>query len=146
MKCPRCDSALIVVEYHDIELDWCPGCEGLWFDSGEIELVAARSGGARGLTTSGPAAATGEKSLKCPECRRTMKKRLLGNVHPVIADVCPSCEGIWLDHGELEQVVSQQQDRTKPISPIIEHLRGTFPAGPNAGAKPLETLSGDSSK
>jgi len=146
MKCPRCNSPLIVVEYHDIELDWCTQCEGLWFDTGEMELVAVQSGAAPGVTAPGLKAETDEKPLKCPECRQTMEKRLIGDNRPVVADVCPVCSGIWLDHGELEQIISQQQDGAKPVSPIIEHLRGTFPAGPNAGAKLPETFSGDSSK
>ena len=89
MNCPRCKSALIVVEYHDIELDWCPQCEGLWFDSGEMELVSAQMRGAGVVTMPSRKADTNEKKLKCPECRTTMDKRLLGDSSPVVADVCP---------------------------------------------------------
>lgn len=135
MRCPRCNSVLIVVEYHDIELDWCPQCEGLWFDSGEMELVAAQMRGAGVVTMPWRKAGTNEKKLKCPECRKTMEKRLVGDLSPVVADVCPRCNGLWLDHGELEQIVSQRGDASHASSPIIEHLRGTFSAGPKSHAK-----------
>ncbi|TFH35149.1 MAG: hypothetical protein E4G93_04215 [Dehalococcoidia bacterium] len=141
MKCPRCKSDLIVVEYHDIELDWCPSCEGLWFDSGEMELVAAQMGGCASTTDSTRKAHTDEERLKCPECNKKMDKRLLGDIVPVIADVCPVCDGLWLDRGELEQVVDQQQDPAAAVNPVIEHLRDTFRAAPDNHAKAPEGQS-----
>jgi len=125
MKCPRCKSLLIVVEFHDIELDWCPACEGLWFDSGEMELVTAQMRGTVDEQVPQRKADTSEKRLKCPECNKTMEKRLLGDAQPVVADVCPVCGGLWLDHGELEQIVNTN-DAAPNTSPVIEHLRGTF--------------------
>ncbi len=146
MKCPRCESALIVVEYNDVELDWCPKCEGLWFDSGEMELVAAQMGNPSASASLARPAITAEKKLKCPECGKTMEKRLLGDFAPVVADVCPRCNGLWLDHGELEQVVSGQPEPAQDSSPIVEHLRGTFCAGPSSHAKTPDVGPGDARK
>ena len=39
MLCPVCKYDMIVVEYHDIELDYCTTCQGVWFDYGELELL-----------------------------------------------------------------------------------------------------------
>lgn len=125
MKCPRCKSLLIVVDFHDIELDWCPACEGLWFDSGEMELVTATMRGTAAAPTPQQKANTSEKRLRCPECNKAMDKRLLGDAQPVIADVCPACGGLWLDHGELEQLVNAG-GAALDASPVINHLRGTF--------------------
>jgi len=116
---------MIVVEYHDIELDWCPECEGLWFDRGEMELVAAQARGSTSAPVPERKADTREKRLKCPECNKTMDKRLLGDEQPVIADVCPLCGGLWLDHGELEMIVSRH-DSSGQAGPIIGHLQETF--------------------
>ena len=125
MKCPRCKSLLIVVEFQEIELDWCPACEGLWFDSGEMELVTAQMRGNAAVVVPRQKADTAEKRLKCPECNRTMVKRLLGDAEPVVADVCRACGGLWLDHGELEQIVGIG-GAARNASPVIEHLRETF--------------------
>ena len=38
MICPACRSAMVIVEYDDIELDYCTACKGVWFDAGELEL------------------------------------------------------------------------------------------------------------
>lgn len=126
MQCPRCHTDLIVVEYHDIELDYCPACEGLWFDHGEMELVASQMGSSIDGVVPRQPAETNEKNLKCPECQKAMDKRLLGTVDPVVADVCRLCGGLWLDHGELEQVVRQYRDTAD--GPVIEYLRDTFRA------------------
>ena len=39
MKCPVCRIDMIVVEHKKIELDYCVKCSGVWFDSGELELL-----------------------------------------------------------------------------------------------------------
>jgi len=39
MKCPVCDSLMIVVEHEKIELDYCVNCSGVWFDAEELELL-----------------------------------------------------------------------------------------------------------
>lgn len=40
-RCPRCDAALQARGFleADLEVDECPGCEGLWFDAGELRRV-----------------------------------------------------------------------------------------------------------
>jgi len=44
MICPACKSDMIVVEHSKIELDYCTGCRGVWFDSGELELLLESAG------------------------------------------------------------------------------------------------------
>lgn len=38
MFCPSCKNPMIVLEFEGIETDYCPNCEGIWLDSGELEL------------------------------------------------------------------------------------------------------------
>ncbi|MBN1152117.1 MAG: zf-TFIIB domain-containing protein [Dehalococcoidia bacterium] len=120
---------MIVVEYDDVELDYCTKCEGLWFDSGEIDLVAAKSGVQAEACFVLRPATTSEARLRCPICRKKMDKRLLGVTEPVLADVCPSCDGLWLDKGELEQVLAQTPDDAEDTVKerlAKNYLRGTF--------------------
>ena len=43
MLCPKChDQALIVLDRSGIEIDYCPGCRGVWLDRGELEKLIAR--------------------------------------------------------------------------------------------------------
>jgi len=120
MKCPRCSADLIVIEYNDVELDCCSSCGGLWFDSGEIDVLTEKSGGRRAIFR--PATNVREPRLRCPVCRSRMDKRYMGVENPVLVDVCPSCDGLWLDRGELEQVL----ERAGATDPIANHLSKTF--------------------
>jgi hypothetical protein len=39
MKCPKCGSDLTEVEMDRIMVDKCTGCDGIFFDKGELELL-----------------------------------------------------------------------------------------------------------
>ena len=40
MKCPKCGMDLIEMDYKNIKVDKCSGCEGVWLDAGELEMVS----------------------------------------------------------------------------------------------------------
>ena len=47
MHCPVCkDSTLVMAERQGIEIDYCPGCRGVWLDRGELDKLIERSAGA----------------------------------------------------------------------------------------------------
>lgn len=107
MICPACKSPLVVVEYHRIELDYCPHCRGVWFDSGEVELLQKSVGQdepERFLheLLDGGEARTQEKARRCPLCRRTMKKVAARQEPSLHVDACPNGDGFWFDGGELD--------------------------------------------
>jgi len=39
MKCPKCGADMSEIELEGIMVDKCVGCEGLFFDRGELELM-----------------------------------------------------------------------------------------------------------
>ena len=49
MRCPKCGGTLAEREMHQVKVDVCQECGGLWLDAGELDLVrdARRSGFAR---------------------------------------------------------------------------------------------------
>ncbi len=113
MNCPACRSPLIVVEREGIELDHCPRCRGIWFDEGELALLAERIGRILTLEASvrplaGPA---GEQFRRCPRCRRRMAKEDLGSAPRIGIDRCRRGHGLWFDSGELGALMSQMPGR-----------------------------------
>jgi NADH pyrophosphatase NudC (nudix superfamily) len=47
--------------------------------------------------------------MKCPKCGHDMEETIEG----VSADRCTHCEGLFLDAGELEQVLTQKDDQRR---------------------------------
>ncbi|MBN1191375.1 MAG: zf-TFIIB domain-containing protein [Dehalococcoidales bacterium] len=131
MRCPVDKSDMIIVEHNRIELDFCLECSGVWFDSGEIDLLVSALK-AQGAELAGNElletrkARVSEAGRKCPICRKTMDKVWIGKEDKVLIDSCPSGDGLWFDGGELHQVLEQV---AKPGSiDVISFLGEAFKA------------------
>lgn len=139
MNCPVCREPLVVVERDEIELDWCPWCRGLWFDAGELELLAERYEGTRPPAIAGlPITKVDEKPRACPRCDARMDKVRAGNAPPVIIDRCPRGHGAWLDHGEAGALLGQLGEGVAPqaeaaVSFLGETFKALLAAGPGGG-------------
>ncbi len=50
MNCPVCDAQLRTVTKHNVEVEICPDCKGVWLDRGELDkiLEMASAGGPSG--------------------------------------------------------------------------------------------------
>ncbi|HEL3197004.1 TPA: zf-TFIIB domain-containing protein [Stenotrophomonas maltophilia] len=49
MLCPVCKTqTLQMAERHGIEIDYCPGCRGVWLDRGELDKIIERAGAGAG--------------------------------------------------------------------------------------------------
>lgn len=132
MICPACQSRMIVLEYKQIELDYCPNCKGVWFDSGELELTLEqfnlKPDSAPGKSVLAlKEAATDEKKHRCPVCRKTMRKEFIGSEPKVLIDACPSGEGLWFDGGEVDALLSQLSKGEKGKEEhVVDFLKEVF--------------------
>ncbi len=48
MKCPACSNELKMADRQGVEIDYCPGCRGVWLDRGELDKIIERSAAAYG--------------------------------------------------------------------------------------------------
>ena len=125
MDCPVCKSAMITLELNDVEIDFCCDCNGIWLDSGEIELLVADIQQAQKLINSFKIAKNiTEKLRKCPICLKKMQKISVSQSEtPLIIDKCPKGHGLWFDKGELKEIVSIGQfDNQKKIQSILNDM------------------------
>jgi Zn-finger nucleic acid-binding protein len=124
MICPVCKQDMIVVEYRQIEIDYCLKCAGIWFDKGELELLLRNTNlGTAGLPTlDGIAKETrSQGQRKCPICRKKMAEMPIGE--PVIyIDLCRQGDGIWFDGGELQQLLKQAASGSQVDKGAIQHI------------------------
>jgi Zn-finger nucleic acid-binding protein len=110
MICPVCKYDMIVVEYHNIELDYCNNCKGVWFDSGELELLLKSYSLEEPKTFldgifNSQEAASSEKKRNCPVCDHKMKKTAIGGQPEILIDICRDNHGLWFDGGEVTQLI-----------------------------------------
>jgi Zn-finger nucleic acid-binding protein len=126
---------MIVVEYHNIELDHCTRCKGVWFDSGELELMLESSHIENVETllesiTDSPDARSTEKKRKCPICGRRMKKKAIGEQSQLLIDMCGQGHGLWFDGGEVAQLIrhlpGEPLTKGDPREQVIGFLEEVF--------------------
>ncbi len=105
MLCPACRQAMIIVEYDDVELDMCPDCSGLWFDSQELGQLFEKEGALEQLNSleqSLAPAPNPKNSRRCPRCRGRLRQVVVPEIgNELILDECPQGDGLWFDQGEL---------------------------------------------
>ena len=53
------------------------------------------------------AKAAGLSTMQCPRCDGTLREN---KFEEVMIDTCEKCGGIWLDSGELEQLIKRDND------------------------------------
>lgn len=102
-ECPKCEAGTTMQPetFEGIEIEWCPRCEGILLDQGELKrLIAARAGD----RVDDPAFSDlsdemDVKTAHCSACNEDMDNLLMPE--GVCLDVCPSCKVVFLDQGEL---------------------------------------------
>jgi len=109
MRCPACDVDMFVLEFEQVEIDWCPQCAGVWLDSGELELIGERTGALeaelKGALASDERARPRAGRRPCPICGKAMSEVQTDTEPPIVLDRCGREHGLWFDKGELEAVV-----------------------------------------
>ena len=61
------------------------------------------------------------ENIVCVKCTSVLDRTTIGGIE---VDNCPQCGGLWLDRGELEQIL----DQTGAADPVARHLSDTFSA------------------
>lgn len=127
MNCPVCKVPLIAVEREQIELDSCISCRGLWFDSGELQLLGERLQIPLdpSLLAAGPCA-TNERARDCPRCGKSMIKCEIPGARRVVVDRCPTDDGIWFDARELGAYIDHSALAHGSSHPVATFLGETF--------------------
>ncbi len=94
------------MEDHGARLDVCLRCGGLWFEAGELAR-AIRSHDADAVSGSFVAESVGEVVGEsrdvCPACKTTLSIHRLSETNPALVEICKTCSGAWLPHGEIER-------------------------------------------
>ena len=104
MRCPRDKMPLENFELEGVMVDGCSYCDGIWLDNKELQSITDMTsdvldGEARSEEIEW------DEELNCPLCNVLMEKRFFSRFKEVTVDRCPECLGLWLDTGEMRQVL-----------------------------------------
>jgi hypothetical protein len=126
---------MFVVEYKQVELDYCHSCKGVWFDAGELDLLLEAAGLKHVRQTLGdvlrlPEALTSERKRRCPICNINMKKVKIGGETGVMIDACIRHDGLWFDGGEVADLIkiisARSTVKRETESEIMGFLKDVF--------------------
>ncbi len=110
--CPKCHDPLFVGFDHDVEVDICQKCKGLWVDViREKDLLEMKPEvftidelkRLRKLYQPLPRSEKSSGYVPCPVCRILMWRRNWGSYSGVIVDRCEA-HGTWYDDQEVEKL------------------------------------------
>jgi hypothetical protein len=135
MDCPVCKNAMITLELAEVEIDYCTGCDGIWLDASELEMLLGDGEKTRGLMRSfNRAERTSEKPRKCPICDKKMEKIIVGHDKQIrqahheptlIIDRCVKGDGLWFDRGELNNIIERAKlDEGNKIKRLLADMFG----------------------
>ena len=103
IKCPKCGHGMTEVTYGgDLTIDRCTNCQGLWFDTGEVEILKKKwMGDALDLGDPKEGRRWNEvEDIACPRCGRDMDKTADPDQEHIWYESCPE-HGIFMDAGEF---------------------------------------------
>ncbi len=125
MDCPNCKNAMIVLQLDEVEIDYCEYCNGIWLDSGELEILLADAESAENFLKSfNTFEASKEKPRRCPICSKKMEKVLAGTEEKkILLDRCKRSHGLWFDKGELNEVLDNARlDEDHRIKQLLKEI------------------------
>lgn len=129
LNCPACSYPLVVLEIHDVEVDHCTSCGGVWLDGGELEVLLENATNSHELMASLAEDVEGkEERIRCPICSKKLDKVLYGVERRVLLDICPRNDGLWFDRGELRYVMEMGHFPTdNRVYELISDIFGKSP-------------------
>ncbi len=108
LECPKCHHGMNEVTHDGITVDRCSNCQGIWFDTGEEQLLK--------LSPKGESVDTGSPSegwkwdshadINCPRCGNEMEKSADPKQKHIWYEACVD-HGIFMDAGEFSDFKSE---------------------------------------
>jgi Zn-finger nucleic acid-binding protein len=113
VACPVCDVPLVLAMLETCQVHHCARCRGLLIPRSRFAtIVGRRRSWAEGppVVPIPPPKEALSRRLTCPTCGKHMSVDRYYGPGNVIMDGCPSCDTVWLDFGELKQIVDAPGD------------------------------------
>ena len=133
--CPVCKTPMAhALLDNDDPIDFCAKCRGVLLPRATFARVVNKR---RAWATSTPAEPVPlerqqlQRQLSCPRCHGVFETYPHSGPGNVVIDNCAKCDVIWLDFGEMRQIVDAPgRDRgTRHVLPVDDHYVRQGPYG-----------------
>lgn len=109
MNCPKCYSVIDSFTFKEFPVGRCSGCKGLWFRPEVLSELRQESWMADRILDQGNANVGKQynevRDILCPECHSAMEPETDPDQKHIIYETCPLGHGVFLDAGELTDLV-----------------------------------------
>jgi Zn-finger nucleic acid-binding protein len=108
LSCPICETALALAMVDREPVDYCGSCRGMLVPRASFaEIVRRRRSWAEGppVIPTPPDPGEMRRRLTCPRCGAPFTVDHYYGPGNVVIDRCIPCDRVWLDSGELKQIV-----------------------------------------
>ena len=121
MLCPTHHQELSINTVDNVQVNECKSCKGIWFGKGELEkaLDTVNISNKDKYQILSNKEINNKKNeqfsrgmIYCPSCQIGMFKKTYRLNSDVIVDRCNTCQGCWLDEGELQQLIMEFKGAT----------------------------------
>jgi hypothetical protein len=116
MFCPNDNEKLEKVLFHEVEVDYCPKCLGIWFDADELRFAKDNKDKELNWLDVDLWRDRGKFEVfkikkHCPVCRVGLQEIRYDESKTKI-DYCKKCNGVWLDRGEFKQIINYLKNKS----------------------------------
>jgi uncharacterized protein len=116
MNCPNDNEKLEKVLFHDVEVDYCPKCLGIWFDKDELRMAKDNKDEQLNwvdvdLWRDKAKFQISQVNKQCP-IDRTGLREVRYDDSKTKVDFCKMCGGVWLDRGEFKQIINYLKNKS----------------------------------
>ncbi len=105
LTCPKCLKVMEAITQMGVELDQCGNCNGVWLDRGEWTQMTRGRG--KDAVTFHVVNAKPIPDFQCPRCQTALEEGHHHAYDDFAIDQCPSCQGCFLDRGELFRLLAR---------------------------------------
>lgn len=132
MKCPRCKADLQPAVRHELPVNHCPSCRGIWLEQDELEKLEDEVFDFGDRWKGTLVFSSTATPHQCPQCSAALR-RFRYRFYDLEMEFCPNQHGYWLDDDEdtrvLELMKREEADLQRKLlaedrwSATLRHMR-----------------------
>jgi Zn-finger nucleic acid-binding protein len=137
--CPICGEAFERMTYEGARAMRCTGCGGYLVKKTRLQGIQRRQQYPREAlqrSLHNTMCTNVDSQIMCPRCRTPMEKDSYNFGVRLEMDVCPECQSVWLDPGELEQ--AQMEFEQSLTGRDLQRLKHTWEEMPEERRREFE--------